>query len=294
MPAGRRGGGRPSGDSDGRMSRARRDALYWAGVLLVAGWGLVQLLPILWMISTSLKPLRQVFALPIQWIPNPPQWTNYPDAWNQFPFARYFANSFIVSLSVTVLNVLLAGMAGYSLAKYRYFGQRALFIAVLATLMLPIEVLMVPTFLIVKNLGWLNSYPGLIIPVVADAFGIFLMRQFMLSLPDSLVEAARIDGASELRTYFRIVVPLTWPAVLTLAIFTWRETWDAFVWPFIIISDDRLRTVPIGLQRFQEQYVTTYNSVMAISTIAMIPMILLFFFFQRAFIRGIALSGLKE
>jgi ABC-type glycerol-3-phosphate transport system permease component len=272
----------------------RATALYWIGVLLVAAWGVVQLLPIVWMISTSLKPLRDVFALPVQWLPNPPQWANYPAAWSQFPFARYFLNSFIVSASVTVLNVFLAGLAGYSLAKYRYFGQRALFIAILSTLMLPIEVLMVPTFLIVKSLGWLNTYQGLIIPVTADAFGIFLMRQFMLGLPDSLVEAARIDGAGELGTYFRIVVPLIWPAVLTLAIFTWRETWDAFVWPFIIISSDALRTVPIGLQRFQEQYVTTYNSVMAISTIAMIPMVLLFFFFQRAFIRGIALSGLKE
>jgi ABC-type glycerol-3-phosphate transport system permease component len=277
MPAGRRFG-----------------AFYWIGVLLVAAWGFVQMAPILWMVSTSLKSLNQVFALPIQWLPRPPEWSNYPEAWNQFPFGRYFANSFIVSLSVTVLNVVLAGMAGYSLAKYRYFGQRALFIAVLSTLMLPIEVLMVPTFIIVKNLGWLNTYQGLIIPVVADAFGIFLMRQFMLSLPDSLVEAARIDGAGELGTYFRIVVPLTWPAVLTLAIFTWRETWDAFVWPYLIITDDALRTIPIGLQRFQEQYVTTYNSVMAVSTIAMVPMILLFFFFQRAFIRGIALSGLKE
>ncbi|TMI81962.1 MAG: carbohydrate ABC transporter permease [Bacillati bacterium ANGP1] len=268
--------------------------LYWLGVLLVAAWGLVQLVPILWMISTSLKPLNQIFALPIQWIPRPPQWSNYPQAWNEFPFARYFVNSFIVSASVTVLNVFLAGLAGYSLSKYRYFGQRALFIAILSTLMLPIEVLMVPTFLIAKTFGWLNTYQGLVIPAVADAFGVFLMRQFMLGLPDSLVEAARIDGAGELGTYFRIVVPLIWPAVLTLAIFTWRETWDAFVWPFIIISEDSLRTVPIGLQRFQEQYVTTYNSVMAISTIAMIPLVLLFFFFQRAFIRGIALSGLKE
>jgi ABC-type glycerol-3-phosphate transport system permease component len=272
----------------------RQTALYWIGVGLAVAWGVVQLAPILWMISTSLKPLRDVFALPVQWIPHPPQWSNYPAAWSQFPFARYFLNSFIVSASVTVLNVFLAGLAGYSLAKYKYFGQRALFIAILSTLMLPIEVLMVPTFLIAKNLGWLNTYQGLIIPVVADAFGVFLMRQFLLGVPDSLVEAARIDGAGELGTYFRIVVPLIWPAVLTLAIFTWRETWDAFVWPFIIITTDALRTVPIGLQRFQEQYVTTYNSVMAISTIAMIPMVLLFFFFQRAFIRGIALSGLND
>ena len=224
----------------------------------------------------------------------PREWSNYPNAWHRFNFARYFLNSIVVSLAVTILNVLLAGFAGYSLAKYRYFGQRALFVAILSTLMLPIEVLMVPTFLIVKDLGWLNSYQGLIIPVVADAFGIFLMRQFLLHLPDSLIEAARIDGASEIGTYFRIVVPLSWPAIVTLTIFTWRETWDAFVWPFIIISDDNLRTVPLGLQRFQEEYVTTYNEVMAISAVAMVPLMLLFFFFQRAFIRGIALSGLKD
>jgi ABC-type glycerol-3-phosphate transport system permease component len=269
-------------------------ALQWIAFLIVLFGAVVMLMPVLWMVSTSLKPLNRVFELPIQWIPRPPKWDNYPTAWNRFDFTRYFVNSFIVSIAVTVLNVLLAGFAGYSLAKYRYFGQRALFIAILSTLMLPIEVLMVPTFLIVKDLGWLNTYQGLIIPVVADAFGIFLMRQFMLHLPDSLIEAARIDGASEPGIYFRIVLPLIWPAVLTLAIFTWRETWDAFVWPFIIITEDRLRTVPIGLQRFQEEYVTTYNEVMAISAIAMIPLMLLFLFFQRAFIRGIALSGLKD
>jgi ABC-type glycerol-3-phosphate transport system permease component len=275
------------------VSRSNR-LLYQIGFLLVVAWGLVLLLPIFWMISTSIKPLNNVFELPIQWIPSLPKWDNYPTAWNRFPFGRYFLNSLIVSVGVTALNVLLSGFAGYSLAKYRYPGQRALFIAILSTLMLPIEVLMVPTFLIVKDFGWLNTYQGLIIPVAADAFGVFLMRQFLLNLPDSLIEAARIDGASELGTYFRIVVPLSWPAFLTLIIFTFRETWDSFVWPFIIITEDSLRTVPIGLQRFQETYITTYNEVMAISTIAMIPLILLFFFFQRAFIQGITLAGLKD
>jgi ABC-type glycerol-3-phosphate transport system permease component len=275
------------------VSRRNR-LLYLLGFLLVVAWGIVLLLPIFWMISTSIKPLNRVFELPIEWIPRLPKWDNYSIAWHRFPFGRYFLNSLIVSVAVTALNVLLSGFAGYSLAKYRYFGQRALFIAVLSTLMLPIEVLMVPTFLVVKAFGWLNTYQGLIIPVAADAFGVFLMRQFLLNLPDSLIEAARIDGASELGTYFRIVVPLSLPAVLTLTIFTFRETWDSFVWPFIIITEDSLRTVPIGLQRFQETYVTTYNEVMAISTIAMIPLILLFFFFQRAFIQGITLSGLKD
>lgn len=263
-------------------------------LLLLTGGALALLTPILWMLSTSLKPLDRVFELPLQWIPRPPRWDNYSTAWTRFDFPRYFANSFLVSTAVTLLNVFLSGLAGYSLAKYRYFGQRALFVTVLGTLMLPLEVLMVPTFLIVKDLGWLNSYQGLIVPMVADAFGVFLMRQFMLHVPDSLIEAARIDGAGEVRTYFRIVVPLSWPAILTLAIFTWRETWDAFVWPFIVVTQDELRTVPLGLLRFQEEYVTTYNEVMAISAIAMVPLLLLFLFFQRAFIRGIALSGLKD
>jgi ABC-type glycerol-3-phosphate transport system permease component len=276
------------------MSALVRTSLWTVGYVAFVAGAVFMLLPMLWMLSTSLKELPDVFKIPIQWIPRPPRWEVYAEAFSRFPFERYFLNSFIVTAAVTVLNVLLSGFAGYGLAKYRLFGRRALFLAILSTLMLPIEVLMVPTFLIVKGLGWVNTYQGLIVPVVADAFGVFLMRQFMLSVPDSLLEAARIDGASEIGTYFRIVVPLAWPAILTLTIFTWRETWDAFVWPFIIVTEDRMFTIPLGLQRFQEQYVTTYNEVMAVSAVAMLPLVLMFFFFQRAFIRGIALTGLKD
>lgn len=276
------------------MIALARTSLWTVGYLAFVAGAVLMLIPMLWMLSTSLKPLPDVFKIPIQWIPLPPHWEVYTDAWTRFPFERYFLNSLIVTGAVTFLNVLLSGFAGYGLAKYHLFGRRALFLVILSTLMLPIEVLMVPTFLIVKGFGWVNTYQGLIVPVVADAFGVFLMRQFMLTVPDSLLEAARIDGASELGTYFRIVLPLVWPAILTLTIFTWRETWDAFVWPFIIVTEDRMFTIPLGLQRFQEQYVTTYNEVMAISAIAMIPLVLMFFFFQRAFIRGIALSGLKD
>ncbi len=271
-----------------------RTSLWAVGYLAFVAGAIIMLIPMLWMLSTSLKELPDVFKIPIQWIPRPPHWEVYAQAWTRFPFERYFLNSLMVTGAVTFLNVLLAGFAGYALAKYNLFGRRALFLAILSTLMLPIEVLMVPTFLIVKGFGWVNTYQGLIVPVVADAFGVFLMRQFMLNVPDALLEAARIDGAGELGTYFRIVLPLVWPAVLTLTIFTWRETWDAFVWPFLIVTEDHMRTIPLGLQRFQEQYVTTYNEVMAVSTLAMIPLVLMFFFFQRAFIRGIALSGLKD
>lgn len=272
-------------------ARRRARAL---GFLLALAGGVALLAPIGWMLSTSLKPLEEVFALPVRWIPSPARWDNYAAAWGRFAFGRYFVNSILVSVAVTVLNALVAGLAGYSLAKYRFFGRRAVFLAVLSTLMLPIEVLIVPTFLIVHDLGWLNTYRGLIVPVAADAFGVFLMRQYMLRLPDSLLEAARIDGAGELGTYLRVALPLSWPALLTLSLLTWRETWDAFVWPFLVVNDDRLRTVPLGLQRFQEQYVATYNELMAISAVAMLPLLLLFLLFQRRLVRELALAGVKE
>lgn len=275
----------------GLLTRSLVSVVGHALVVLGAG---VLLIPIFWMISTSLKPLNEVFALPIQWWPAEPRWENYSNAWNRFPFGRYLINSVIVSFSVTVLNVVLSGFAGFALAKYRFFGRDVLFLAILATLMLPIEALMVPTFLIVKEFNWLNSYQGLIIPAAADAFGVFLMRQTMLHVPDALIEAARIDGAGEVRIYVQIIMPLLWPATLTLAIFVWRETWDAFVWPLLIISQDQLRTLPVGLQRFQEQNLTNYNEAMAMSFVAMLPLAVLFFIFQRAFIQGIAGTGIKE
>jgi multiple sugar transport system permease protein len=270
--------------------RARRAALRWLAFGVALACGLVLLTPVLWMLSTSLKPLDRVFDLPVQWVPAPPRWDVYATAWRRFDFSRYFLNSVLVSAMITLLNVLFAGLAGYALAKFRLVGGRVLFVGLLGTLLLPTEVLMVPTVLIVRDLGWLNTYQGLILPLAADAFGVLLMRQFMRRLPDALLEAARIDGAGELRIYFRIVVPLSWPAIFTLALFTWRESWDAFVWPFLVVSDDRLRTIPLGVQRFQEAYVTTHNEVMAISAVAMVPLAVLFLLFQRALLRGIELS----
>lgn len=271
--------------------RAPGAALRWLAFGVALACGLVLLTPVLWMLSTSLKPLDRVFELPVQWVPAPPRWDVYTTAWRRFDFGRYFLNSVLVSAAITLINVLLAGLAGYALAKFRLVGGRVLFVGILGTLLLPIEVLMVPTVLIVRDLGWLNTYQGLILPLAADAFGVFLMRQFMRRLPDALLEAARIDGAGELRIYFRIVVPLSWPAIFTLALFTWRESWDAFVWPFLVVNDDRLRTIPLGVQRFQEAYVTTHNEVMAISAAAIVPLAVLFLLFQRAFLRGIELSA---
>jgi multiple sugar transport system permease protein len=264
-----------------------------AYVLLVAG-AVVMLVPIFWMFSTSLKTLASVFTLPVEWWPADPQWRNYASAWQQHPFGRYFINSTLVAAATTVINVLLSACAGWALAKYQFYGKYAIFLAILATLMLPIEVLMVPTFLVVKNLGWLDSYQALIIPAAANAFGVFLMRQTMIHVPDALIDAARIDGAGEVRILFQIVMPLLWPATLTLALLEFRESWDSFVWPLIVVSQDQLRTVSIGLSLFQQENMTNYSELMAMSSVAMLPMLVLFFFFQRSFIQGIAATGIKE
>jgi ABC-type glycerol-3-phosphate transport system permease component len=264
------------------------------GYGLFFAFGLLMLLPIFWMLSTSLKPLSEALASPIVWLWWPPKWDNYPAAMAHFPFVRYTLNTVVVAIADTVLTVLLASFAGYSLAKFNYPGQKLILLAIICTLMLPIEVLMVPTFLVVKQLGWLNTYQGIIVPQLASAFGVFLMRQFVLKIPDALLDAARIDGAGELRTFFTIVFPLSWPAVLTLSIFSFRSSWDSFVWPFLVITDDSLRTLPLGIQQFQQQFYTDYSQVMAISTLAFIPLVVMFVVFQRGFIQGIALSGIKE
>jgi ABC-type glycerol-3-phosphate transport system permease component len=283
-----------------RASRPRSLKTTLPGLLNAAGYVLlvlgavVMLLPIFWMVSTSVKSLASVFTLPIEWWPAHPNWQNYADAWNQNPFGRYFLNSAIVATATAGINVLLSGFAGYALAKFSFFGKQAIFLCILATLMLPIEVLMVPTFVLVKNLNWLDSYQSIIIPGAANAFGVFLMRQTMLHVPDALIDAARIDGAGEVRIYFQIVMPLLWPAVLTLALLEFRESWDSFVWPLIVISQNSMRTVSIGLSLFQQENMTNYNQLMAMSTLAMLPMLVLFFFFQRSFIQGITASGIKE
>jgi multiple sugar transport system permease protein len=272
-----------------------RPTLLYAGLLVISFF---LLLPVFWMVSTSLKTLGTEFDLPIQWIPSDPRWENYAEAWSspltRSDFAKYTLNSVIVTGTVTAANVLLTCLAGYGLAKYRFAGRGLLFLAIVATLILPLEVIMVPLFLTIRDLGWIDSYQGLIVPVIADAFGVFLMRQWFRAVPDSLIEAARIDGAGHLRVFFTIAIPLSWPAIVTVAVFAFRETWDDFTWPFLVVQSDALRTVPLGVRTFQQAELSNFPHIMAISTLASIPLALFYFAFQRYFVRGIAASGLKE
>jgi ABC-type glycerol-3-phosphate transport system permease component len=257
-----------------------------ASATIVAGF----LIPIVWMVGTSFKPRSEVFST---WLPTELPLTNYASAWAQYDFTRFTINSIVVSAFVTGGQVVLATFAGFGLAKYRFFGRDVLFLAILCTIMLPIEVIMVPLFTTVQALGWLNSYQGMIVPVLADAFGVFLIRQYMLKIPDELIDAARLDGASELRVFFQVAVPLSWPAIATVAIFAWREAWDDFLWPFLIISENQYRTLPLGMALMQQSFITDYGRMMAIATATTIPPAIVFLIFQRKFIRGIAISGLK-
>jgi multiple sugar transport system permease protein len=274
-----------------RPSRYRQPFLTYPLLILI---GLIGLLPYYWMVSCSVKTSTNIFAVPPQWIPNPITWRAYGEAWRAQNFTRYFLNSALVSGAITAGNLLLASLAGYSLCKFRYFGRGALFLLILSTMMLPLEVTMVPLFLIVKKLDWPNTYEGLIVPFLVEGFGVFLMRQYLHSIPNELIEAARIDGASELRIYAQVVMPLCKPALAALGVFTFREAWDMYIWPLIIVTKDSLRTLPLGISLFMSSFGTAWDQLMAVAAIGTLPMILLFFFLQRSFIQGIAISGLKE
>ena len=276
------------------VQRLRAQLLPVASYVILAIAAFLFLLPLIWMLSTSLKVHTQVFAQPIEWIPSNPVFSNYPEAFGKADFTRFFLNSIVVTVVATSLHVLLASLAGYGLAKYRFVGRRWLLILILASLVLPIEVIMIPLFLTVKDFGWLNSYQGIIAPHIGDAFGVFLMRQYFLSLPDDLIDAARIDGAGHLRTFFAIAVPLSRPALVTLAIFMGREVWDEFLWPFLVVSSSDMRTLPIGIQTFASAELADFPGIMAISTLATIPLLLMFFVFQRQFVRGIQMTGIRE
>ncbi len=290
LPA--RAGGSIAGQRIGRARVVRR---VLAGVrhgLLIAGAVLIAS-PVVWMVTTSLKDEKEVFKIPINWIPVAFRTDNYVRAWNLVPWGSYFFNSVFVATSVTALTLVFCALAGYGFAKYRFWGRDLLFVLVLSTLMIPFQVVLVPLFILTKSLGWLNTYCGLIIPASVGAFGIFMMRQFMMTLPDEILDAARIDGASELGIFAQIVVPLTQPALAALAIFTFTGNWDALLWPLVVTTRVNLRTLPLGLALFRSEYGNDYTAQMAASTVVTIPILLLFLALQRQFVQGIVMSGMK-
>lgn len=268
---------------------ALRVVLY---VILFAGAALM-LLPFIWMLTTSLKSEAAVLQMPPQWIPHEWKWSNYVEAWNTAPFGRYFFNSFFMSGVTTIGEVIFTIFAAYAFAKMKFFGKNVLFTILLGTLMIPGQMLLVPNFVTINRLGWYNTYQALIIPWLASVFAIFLLRQFFRSLPDELWDSARIDGCGRFRFLWQIMVPLARPAIVTVAILKFIGGWNAFLWVLIMTSDELMRTVPVGLQSFSSEVGTRYELLMAASVLAVLPILILYFFTQKQFIKSFARTGIK-
>ena len=264
--------------------------LTYVAVILIA---ITMLLPFVWMVSASLKLNRDVFAFPIEWIPPHPRWQNYIDIWTKIPLALFVYNTFKLTIIVTILQLLTSSFAAYAFAKLRFPYRNALFLAYIATIAMPWQVYMVPQFIMMRGFGLTNTLTALVCLQAFTAFGVFLMRQFYMSIPDELCEAARIDGMSEYGIWWRIMLPLSMPAISTLTIFTFVTTWNDFLGPLIYLTKTEVKTIQIGIRMFITQYTQEYGLIMAASVVSLIPVLILFLALQRFFVEGIASTGLK-
>lgn len=272
------------------MNKKGKSILWHAVVIVLA---LCAIFPVVWVLLSSFKPQHELFSYPMTFFPK--TWTvqNYISALRQGNFLQYFGNSVFVSVTATVLTVMINIMAGYALAKYRFRGRNVVFTIMLATLMIPLQVIMVPIFLQLKQLGLLNSLWGIIIPPSASPTGIFLARQYMQTIPDSLIEAARIDGGGEWFIFTRIILPLVKPVVATIAIFSFMWRWNDYLWPLIVITSNKKQTIQQALANFVGQLQVNWSNLLAMTTIAIIPMIVMFLVFQRYFMTGITSGAVK-
>lgn len=254
---------------------------------------LTMLAPFVWMVSGSLKLDKDVFAFPIQWIPENPRWENYVEIWTKIPLGLFVMNTFKLTVIVTILQLLTSSFAAYAFAKLRFPYRNALFLAYIATIAMPWQVYMVPQFIMMRGFGLTNTLTALVCLQAFTAFGVFLMRQFYMSIPDELCEAARIDGMSEYGIWWRIMLPLSMPAISTLTIFTFVTTWNDFLGPLIYLTKTEVKTIQIGIRMFISQYTQEYGLIMAASVVSLIPVLIVFLALQRFFVEGIASTGLK-
>jgi multiple sugar transport system permease protein len=277
--------------ANARRGRLARTVAIYAALTL---FGALFLLPFLWMLSTSVKPNDQVFVYPPQWIPNPILWTNYVDAMTAVPFLRYVRNTVFIS-GMTILGTLVScSLVAYGFSRVRWIGRDAVFVIVLATMMLPTATTLVPLYVIFRKLGWMGTFNPLIVPpFFGTAFFIFLLRQFFMSIPMELSDAARIDGETELGILWRIILPLSKPAMATVALFSFLWSWSDFFGPLIFLTNEDLYTISLGLVQFQSRYDTAWGQVMAASAVFTLPVLVLFFLAQRQFIEGVTLTGIK-
>jgi multiple sugar transport system permease protein len=258
---------------------------------LIAG-AVVVAFPFFWMLSTALKPANEIFDLRV--FPAHPTLDNYAQVLTRTQFPRWFGNSLLVAVATTLSVGFFDSLVGYTLAKLRFPGRALIFVAILATLMIPTEMLVIPWYILSSARGWINTYWGIMFPGMISAFGIFLIRQFMTGVPDELLDAGRIDGVSEFGLYWRIALPQVRPAVAALAIFTFLGNWNAFLWPLIVIQSPGMRTLPVGIALFSGEAGAAFHLVMAASALAVVPVLLVFALLQRQIIEGVVLTGLKS
>ena len=271
------------------MARRRRILGYLAMTLIA----LVALLPFLWMLSTSLKAIDEVFIYPPKWIPDRLRFDNYTTLWRELPMNRWMLNSILVAFTGVVGHLLFCSMSAYAFARIHFPFREPLFYLFLVTMLVPGQVQLIPNFVLMRNLGWIDTYWALIMPGLAGAFGTFLLRQFFMTLPRELEDAARVDGASYWRIYRSIVLPLSGPALATVAVFTFIEKWNDFIWPLVVINSTERMTLPVGLSYLNTVRSTDWTRLMAGDMLTLVPMILVFAVAQRYFIRGISMTGLK-
>lgn len=259
-------------------------------IVLAAG----MILPFLWMVSASLKLEKDVFRYPFEWLPAVPVWTNYLDIWTAAPFLQFTLNTTKLTIIITLLQLITSSLAAYAFAKLDFRGRNALFLGYIATIAIPWQVYMVPQFIMMRHLGLADTHMALILLQAFSAFGVFLMRQFYVSIPNELVEAARIDGMGEYGIWAKIMIPLSKPPIATLTIFTFVFVWNDFMGPLIYINSEPLKTIQLGLRAFISQYSAEYALIMAASLVSLIPVFILFFSLQRFFVEGVASTGIKN
>ena len=279
----------------GTVARPRRRRSRVGAVVsqvLLSLVALLFLLPIIWMVVSALKPSAEVFTVPPSPIGSEVNFGNFAEAWNYLPFGRFILNTLFVAIVGTLITLVASAMSAYAFARLNFRFRGGLFVLYLSTLIVPQEIIVIPMFLIMQRLEWVNSYQALILPWAFTAFGTFLLRQFFLTIPLELEEAAKIDGAGHIRILRSIIIPISAPAFAVLAVFTFISYWNSFLWPLIIINDTDLMTVPLGLQLFLGQQGQRWELLMAAATISMVPTVLLVLALQKYLVRGIALSGL--
>ncbi|KAF1710525.1 sugar ABC transporter permease [Pseudoxanthomonas kalamensis DSM 18571] len=278
--------------SAGREVGGSRWHAVWVNGALVA-LAIVSLAPLLWMVSVSFMPTGEASRFPPPLLPSSTTLDNYRELFMRTGMARNFANSLLVSGAITLGSLAINAMAGYAFAKLRFTGRERVFQVLLAALVIPAQVAMLPLFLMMKQMGLVNSYWGVIVPALATVFGIFLVRQYARSIPDDLLEAARIDGAGEMRIFFRIVLPMLKPVLVTLAIFTFMGAWNDFMWPLIVLTDQAHYTLPVALATLSREHIMDVEMMMAGAVVTVLPVLLLFLALQRYYIQGLLLGSVK-